>query len=217
MKGMDLAEILQIAFKLEGFSLDILELTTFQEIQLDGTVTDRDSFRVNLSRINGTALLTKDEMNALMDIAESWGFTFIYWRKDLGKERHLYEIRLFPKDLLDLVIKQLEAVYAYGKGMFEYYQEDEGFLRFIRDIPTLVYELHTIPEGITNNKMGEIRSALVHFIFQIERLDEEWDKVYPKWGDVFKAANGLLYDSAQIGTPFAFLYKVVSKNLFRFN
>ena len=217
MKGMDLAEILQLSFKLKGYSLEVLELTTFQEIQLDGTVRDRDSFRVNLSRINGTALLTKDEMNELVDIAEEWGFSFIYWRKDLGKERHLYEIRLFPKDLLDLVIKQLENVYAYGKGMFEYYQEDEGFLRFIRDVPTLIYELHTVPEGITNNKIGEIRSALVHFIFQIERLDEEWDKVYPKWREVYAAANALLYGSAQIGTPSDFLYKVVSKNLLRFN
>ena len=217
MKGMDLAEILRIAFKLEGFSLDILELTTFQEIQLDGTVTDRDSFRVNLSRINGTALLTKDEINELMEMAEEWGFSFICWRKDWRKEGHLYEMRLFPKDLLGLVIKQLENVYAYGKETFEYYQENEGFLRFIRDIPTLVYELHTVPEGVTNNKMGEIRSALVHFIFQIERLNEEWDKVYPKWGDVFKAANGLLYDSAQIGTPSDFLYEIVSKNVMRFN
>lgn len=211
MKGMDLAEILQIAFKLEGFSLDILELTAFQEIQLDGTVTDLDSFRVNLSRINGTDVLTKDEMNALMDIAENWGFTFIYW----GKETHLYEIRLIPKDLLPLVIKQLENVYAYGKETFEYYQEDAAFLRFVRDIPTLVYELHTIPEGVTNNRAREIRNALVYFILRIETLSDEWDKVYPKWGEVFKSANGLLYDSTQIGTPFDFLYKIVSKNVTR--
>jgi hypothetical protein len=215
MKGMDLAEILQLSFKLKGYSLEVLELTTFQEIHLDGTVRDRDSFRVHLSRINGTALLMKDEINELMEMAEEWGFSFICWGKDWRKEGHLYEMRLIPKDLLPLVIKQLENVYAYGKETFDYYQENEDFLRFIRDVPTLVYELHTVPEGVTNNKVGEIRSALVHFIFQIERLNEEWDRIYPEWGDVFKSANGLLYASTQIGTPFDFLYKIVSKNVTR--
>ena len=205
VKTMDL---LRAFYEANDFSFDVVDVTTFKEIRLDGTVANRESFRAHLAKTDERVLMTKDDMSFLMGIADANGLQMVYWRRD--SHPYAYEMRFFPKETLHLVSEQLTNVVTYGEETFDYYQEDAAFLALLTDVKASTRELSTFPSGVADNKAGEIRNAIQNFVFHFENRIEVWETTYPKWHKLFRDANQELYASTQISTPYDFLRVIMS-------
>lgn len=208
MNEINMRDLMRGFYESNGYSFDVLDVTTFKEIRLDGTSQERESFRAHIARTDGTALLTKDDMSFLVEIADAMGLQMVYWRRE--SHPYAYEMRFFPKETLQLVSEQLTNVVAHGEETFDYYQEDEAFLALLANVKASTKELSTVPSGVDDNKAGEIRNAIQNFVFRLENRIEVWETTYPKWHKLFTEANGRLYNPAQISTPYDFLRMILS-------
>lgn len=208
MNDVKTSDLLKVLYESNGFSFDVLDVTTFKEIRLDGTTANRESFRARVSKMGRKNLLVKDDLSFLMGMAEAHGLQMVYWR--WMSHSFVYEMRFFPKETLHLVSEQLTNIVAYGEETFDFYQEDGAFLALLADVKASTKELSTFPSGVAENKGGKIRDAIQNFVFHFENRIEVWETTYPNWHKLFREANRELYASAQVSTPYDFLRMIIS-------